>query len=216
MKTANLSRDDFNTLAQELSQYLPAIADGVDIWNRDIAAQLGGITEHQEQTEIKIREDLKTMQTQLTQIRNTQVLIDNASQSSIMTRRQQHTQLQSIMQSVESISRAQQEELQNTQGGGVNVSTTSTTMLQLVGNGIAGAIGGMVTLLASGAGIRQKHSTRECESSENDHKVHVENAGDSKAGGAFFSQANEAKGAEELVHSNKYTNAEHRTTSEPF
>lgn len=227
MKAANLTRDDLITLAHELSQYLPALASGVDTLNRDITAQLGGITERQQQAETNIRDDLKTLQMQMTRIQNTQVLIDMASQSSIMTQRQQRIQLQNIVQSVQSFSRTQQEVLQrteaeamqqlvNTQGREASASVALRTIRQLVGNGIAGAIGGMVTLLASGAGNSQKHSTEVCENSANKHEAHFEDAGNNKGGGTIPTRVNEAKGAGKLAHSDKHTTTERGTTSEPF
>lgn len=196
MKAANLTRDDLITLAHELSQYLPALASGVDTLNRDITAQLGGITERQQQAETNIRDDLKTLQMQMTHIQNTQVLIDMASQSSRMTQRQQRIQLQNIVRSVQSFSRTQQEVLQrreaeameqlvNTQGREASASVALRTTRQLVGNGIAGAIGGMVTLLASRAGNSQKHSTEECENSANKHEAHFQDAGNNKGGGTI-------------------------------
>jgi hypothetical protein len=210
-------------LAQELSQSLPAIAKGVATLNQDITTQLGGMASQQQRTEINIRDDLKTVQTLLTHVQDTQVLIERLSQSSITTQNQQHIQLQKIVKSVESFSRTQQEVLRQREaealqqhidngGGGGYLST----ILRFVSNGIAGAIGGIIVLHGSRASeCQKKHADGESETPKRHHNTKVRDTGNKKVvGGTILGRVNENEQTRESVLSDQHTNTGQEATSE--
>jgi len=135
---------------------MPTISKEIDTLNKDIKTQLDGLNSQQHQAENNIRDDLKALQNQLARVQDVQVLIKDQNQAAVDAQRKLQDQLRHTVQNLGTYSRNQEEVLRQReavgavehpagQGGqGRNISEVVRAVLQLIGNGIAGAIGGMI------------------------------------------------------------------------
>lgn len=191
-KTSSLSFATIEGLTKDLSHLLPSVTDGVVKLNRDIQSNFGEVKKKQLDSEVKIRDDLRAVQSHLTRMVELQKTINEQQskwrdefQLSIeqlrvcATKNLEGSLDQRVLEPGIGASggpleprEASQGTADRSEGGGrrnpnevpsqINIQSIVAPVLQIIGSGIAGSVGALVALATQNVPSEEVHKWWAC------------------------------------------------------
>jgi hypothetical protein len=156
-KTSKLSLEGLQKLTDDVSELLP-VADRVNTLGSDVKSLFQGFETRHQQSEINVRDDLKLLQSHLTDVKALQKAMNEESKADNWTQLRWQKELQLSVQGLADCTKTKLElllkieaekKISQTSGGESLVAKIPAAVgqvLQVIGNGIAGAIGTYIAL----------------------------------------------------------------------